>query len=57
MRKLQKQESLETKHNDHPLVSGGFKDSRDCHIEPDWILIYRVVGDTIMLEIVIMTDR
>ena len=25
--------------HDHPL-HGDFKGSRDCHIEPDWILIY-----------------
>ncbi len=49
MRKLQKQESLDPKHNDHPLT-GEFKDSRDCHIEPDWVLIYRVAGDTIYFE-------
>jgi mRNA interferase YafQ len=24
---------------DHPL-GGGFEGSRDCHIEPDWVLIY-----------------
>lgn len=49
MRKLQKQESLDPKHNDHPLT-GEFIDSRDCHIEPDWVLIYRVSGDTIYYE-------
>ncbi len=49
MRKLQKQESLDPKHNDHPLT-GEFKDSWDCHIEPDWVLIYRVAGDTIYFE-------
>lgn len=49
MRKLQRQELLEPKHNDHPLI-GEFKDSRDCHIEPDWVLIYRVTGDTIYFE-------
>ena len=49
MNKLQKEEPLEPKHDDHPL-SGEFKDSRDCHIEPDWILIYRIEGDTICFE-------
>jgi mRNA interferase YafQ len=32
-------ESLPPKFQDHPL-RGGFMGSRDCHIEPDWILIY-----------------
>ena len=32
-------------HKDHPL-RGEFAGSRDCHIEPDWILIYTLMdGD------------
>jgi len=31
---------LEEKYRDHAL-SGQWSGSRDCHIEPDWILIYR----------------
>jgi len=34
---------------DHPLT-GDWKPSRDLHIEPDWILIYRVDGDTVCFE-------
>ena len=34
---------------DHPL-KGEWKPSRDLHIEPDWILIYRVDGDTVCFE-------
>ena len=30
---------LPQKYQDHPL-RGRFAGSRDCHIEPDWILIY-----------------
>ncbi len=30
---------LPPEYKDHPL-RGDFADSRDCHIEPDWILIY-----------------
>ena len=30
---------LPAKYGDHPL-RGEFAGSRDCHIEPDWILIY-----------------
>jgi mRNA interferase YafQ len=30
---------LDSKHRDHPLA-GEWKPSRDCHVEPDWILIY-----------------
>jgi mRNA interferase YafQ len=32
-------EPLEPRHRDHPL-SGDYSGSRDCHIEPDWVLIY-----------------
>ena len=30
----------DAKHKDHPL-SGEWKGWRDCHVEPDWLLIYR----------------
>ena len=40
---------LDPKHNDHPL-SGEWKGHRDCHIEPDWILIYRRTSDELILE-------
>ena len=36
------EEPLEARHRDHPL-SGNWKGFRDCHVEPDWILIYNVV--------------
>ena len=42
-------ESLEIRHRDHAL-SGNWSGSRDCHIEPDWILIYRVDGENLFLE-------
>ena len=32
---------LPQKYHDHKL-SGKFKDCRECHIEPDWLLIYRL---------------
>ena len=37
--KLQKDEVLNAKHNDHALV-GSMKGVRDCHIRPDWVLLY-----------------
>jgi mRNA interferase YafQ len=42
-------EVLKDRHRDHAL-SGEWSGSRDCHIEPDWILIYRVDGDSLFLE-------
>ena len=40
---------LEEKYCDHQL-SGKWKGHRDCHIEPDWILIYRLTSDSLFLE-------
>ena len=40
---------LAPKHRDHSLV-GAWKPSRDCHIEPDWILIYTTDDTTLQLE-------
>ena len=39
---------LDPKHNDHPL-GGQWKGLRDCHIEPDWLLIYRKNGGDLEL--------
>ena len=33
---------------DHSL-SGSWSGWRDCHIEPDWILIYKMTEDTLTL--------
>jgi mRNA interferase YafQ len=33
---------------DHPL-GGEWKHFRDCHIEPDWLLIYKIDGDDLHL--------
>lgn len=42
-------QTLDEKYRDHPLT-GIWKGHRDCHIEPDWILIYRITSDTLYLE-------
>lgn len=39
VKKLASNEKLLPKHNDHSL-KGELKNYRDCHIEPDWILLY-----------------
>ena len=40
---------LDQKHKDHPLV-GNWKGSRECHITPDWLLIYTVMKGVIRFE-------
>jgi mRNA interferase YafQ len=47
--KLAAGQLLEPKYHDHQL-SGNWKGHRDCHIEPDWILIYRISVDDLYLE-------
>ena len=46
--KLANQEQLEEKYKDHPL-SGDFKDFRECHIKPDWLLIYSIDDEELEL--------
>lgn len=40
---------LATKYKPHPL-KGAWKPKWDCHIEPDWILIYEVTKDAVKLS-------
>lgn len=47
--KLIKGKPLPPKCEDHPL-GGNWINRRDCHIEPDWLLIYCVRGDDLILE-------
>ena len=47
---LQKQEELPAKYKDHAL-SGDRAGQRDCHIRPDWILIYTVREDVLILQL------
>ena len=42
-------ERLEQKYKNHQL-SGIWKNHRDCHIEPDWLLIYRTTSKELILE-------
>ena len=46
---LQFQKVLPLSNRDHNL-SGNWKHHRECHIEPDWLLIYRTDGEYLFLE-------
>ena len=35
-------------YKDHPL-QGRWREYRDCHIEPDWLLIYKIEGNDLHL--------
>ena len=41
--------SMPPKYHDHQL-SGQLNDFRECHIEGDWVLIYRVFEDELVLS-------
>ena len=41
---------LDAKYNDHKL-HGKYKNYRECHIEPDWILIYKIEDDKLILTL------
>ena len=45
---LQKQEALPLKYRDHALV-GNYRGFRECHIEPDWLLIYTISNEKLIL--------
>ena len=45
---LIQQQPLTARHLDHPL-RGIWKGYREAHIEPDWLLIYRVAGKELRL--------
>ncbi len=40
--------TLPEKNKDHPLV-GNYIGCRECHITPDWLLIYEVTKDELIL--------
>jgi len=43
---------LAPNHEDHPLKGGEYKGCRECHIQPDWLLVYRIDND--VLELVLL---
>ena len=40
--------ALPEKNKDHQLI-GDYSGCRKCHIEPDWLLIYKQTGDELQL--------
>lgn len=48
---LLEQKPLEEKHRDHSLT-GDYDGFRECHIQPDWLLIYRVEAEALLLVVV-----
>ena len=45
---LARGETLPPQYRDHDL-SGNYKGTRECHVEPDWLLIYEVQDNVLVL--------
>ncbi len=49
---LAKEEKLPAKYKDHQLVnSRDYANVRECHIQPDWLLVYAIDKDRLILEL------
>lgn len=50
---LLEEKSLPIANNDHSLTdSRMYKNMRECHIEPDWLLIYKIESDILVLKLI-----
>ncbi len=49
VRRIADGEPIESRYRDHALI-GTLKGSRDCHIKPNWVLIYRTDEESLFLE-------
>lgn len=45
---LARGESLDARYRDHALM-GQFAGTRECHLQPDWLLIYRIIDEDLIL--------
>jgi len=45
---LRQGDPLPAKYRDHALI-GNYKGSRECHIKPNWLLIYRIEESALVL--------
>ena len=48
VRRLAAGEGLEPKHRPHPLT-GKWRPLWECHIEPDWLLVYQIEEEFLLL--------
>ena len=48
---LQKMEKLPLKYRDHNII-GNWNGHRECHLEPDWLLIYKIEKELKSLNLV-----
>lgn len=44
---------LEEKYRNHELTNDKkYKNCKECHIEPDWLLVYRIINNELILLLV-----
>ena len=49
--KLSHSEKLDKKYKDH-ILKGKYKGFHECHIRPDWLLVYKIQDDMLILTLV-----
>lgn len=50
---LCEEQPLPESYRDHALVnSRSYKNMRECHIQPDWLLVYQIVQDALILRLI-----
>lgn len=50
---LANEQPLPAKYRDHSLEnSRNYKEMRECHIKPNWLLIYKVYANRLVLELI-----
>ena len=47
---LRQGQTLDIKYRDHALI-GNYEGYRECHIKPDWLLIYYIENDILTLTL------
>jgi len=46
---LIEEQQLGEQYKDHKLI-GNFVGRRECHLQPDWLLVYKLEGNTVIFE-------
>ena len=47
------EQPLPESYRDHALVnSREYRGMRECHIDPDWLLVYKIVRETLILKLI-----
>lgn len=49
--KIQNGEKLDDNNRDHAL-SGNWAGYRECHIQPDWLLVYKISNEQLILSLI-----